>query len=250
MRVIDYSCVDPAENLALDEVLLNELEEGRGGEILRFWESPTPFVVLGVSQRLTAEVHEEACAADDIPILRRCSAGGCVVQGPGSLNFCLVLAYDGRPELETIASSYDYILGSLAQSFVQHGVGAAREGISDLAVDHVKFSGNAQKRRRRGLLHHGTLLYVMQESQGLSAGSLTRYLREPEERPAYRGDRLHGDFVGGIRMGVEELRVLVSSTFGCCGALERGPESLSSQLMETQALVKQKYGRRDWTWRR
>ena len=50
-------------NLALDEVLLDSLESGRAGETLRFWESPTPFVVLGVSQVLAEHADEAACAA-------------------------------------------------------------------------------------------------------------------------------------------------------------------------------------------
>ena len=38
MRLLDLSFEEPARNLALDEVLLNEAEEGRSGETLRFWE--------------------------------------------------------------------------------------------------------------------------------------------------------------------------------------------------------------------
>lgn len=37
----------PAANLALDKVLLEELDEGGGASILRFLESECPFVVLG-----------------------------------------------------------------------------------------------------------------------------------------------------------------------------------------------------------
>ena len=76
MRVIDVSFREPERNLALDQVLLDNAEERAGCEVLRFWESPIPFVVLGVSQKLEQEVDEEACCRDKVPILRRCSAGG------------------------------------------------------------------------------------------------------------------------------------------------------------------------------
>ena len=91
MRLLDCSFQEPAMNLALDEVLLNDAEEGHSPEVLRFWESPVPFVVLGLTQRLSEEVHEDACARDGIPILRRASGGGCVLQGKGCLNYALVL---------------------------------------------------------------------------------------------------------------------------------------------------------------
>ena len=82
---MDYSFDDGARNLALDEVLLREADEL--GEILRFWESPEPFVVLGLTQKIRDEVELERCAELNVPVMRRCSAGGCVVQGPGCINF-------------------------------------------------------------------------------------------------------------------------------------------------------------------
>ena len=89
--LIDRTLPVPEANLAYDEALLNFAEECEGPDTLRFWESSTPFIVLGVAQPVAAHVNQPACAADSIPILRRCSAGGCVVQGPGSLNYALVL---------------------------------------------------------------------------------------------------------------------------------------------------------------
>ena len=94
MRLIDLSFDDPAQNLALDEALLDAAEEGRSGDTLRFWESPSTFVVLGTAQVFAIEVHEAACRRDGVPVLRRCSAGGCVLQGPGSLNYSLVLCLE------------------------------------------------------------------------------------------------------------------------------------------------------------
>jgi len=159
LRLIDKSFELAGMNLALDEVLLDSLESGRAGETLRFWESPAPFVVLGVSQVLAEHVDEAACVAAGVSVVRRCTAGGCVLQGPGSLNYTLVLAHEGRAELATIRSSYVYILGRIVEALRGRGIDARHMGICDLAVEEMKFSGNAQRRRKRGILHHGTLLY-------------------------------------------------------------------------------------------
>ena len=48
IRRLDLTLHTPAENLALDEAILNQMDEGRYQfDILRFWEPQTPFVVLG-----------------------------------------------------------------------------------------------------------------------------------------------------------------------------------------------------------
>ena len=86
MRHLDLTIPSPAENLACDEALLDWCESGDGVECLRFWESPEPFVVVGYANKVETEVNVAACEARKIPILRRCSGGGTVVQGPGCLN--------------------------------------------------------------------------------------------------------------------------------------------------------------------
>jgi lipoate-protein ligase A len=179
LRILDHSFEEPAMNLALDEALLDAAEEGLSGETLRFWESPVPFVVLGTAQEVAKEADEAACAADGVPVLRRCTAGGCVLQGPGSLNYALVLLPELRPEVRTLKGSYCYILHALSDAFGRLGLDVRHEGTCDLAMAGRKVSGNAQKRRRRAFLHHGTLLY---RADPVAMG---RYLREPEDRPEY-----------------------------------------------------------------
>src|SRR5689334_16956944 len=91
MKILDLTLPTPAENLACDEALLQAAETGNSGEVLRFWESPTHFVVVGYANKVGAEVNVAACDARNVPILRRCSGGGTVLQGPGCLNYALVL---------------------------------------------------------------------------------------------------------------------------------------------------------------
>ncbi|HOD50697.1 MAG TPA: lipoate--protein ligase family protein [Candidatus Hydrogenedentes bacterium] len=241
MRVLDLSFHAPASNLALDEVLLNSAERGIAGESLRFWESPVPFVVVGVSQRILAEVRHEACVRDGVPVLRRCSAGGCVLQGPGSLNLSLVLSYDRHPSLRNIRDSYCHILGRLREALETRGVRASLEGISDLAVEGLKVSGNAQKRRKHFFLHHGTFLYHVDWQ------SMGRYLREPQERPAYRGARSHSAFVSTLPLGPHELRGAIRDAFEAHSA---DVEPLPIEFLEVREIASRKYSEYSWTYRR
>jgi len=91
MQLFDQTFATPAENLAADEALLDWREQNGGEEILRFWESPETFAVVGYANKIATEVNVAACEENQIPILRRCSGGGTVLQGRGCLNYGLIL---------------------------------------------------------------------------------------------------------------------------------------------------------------
>lgn len=241
MRGYDVSFDEPAMNLALDEALLNLAETGEHGPCLRIWESPVYFVVLGVSQRASHEVKLDDCSRDGIPVARRCSAGGCVLQGPGCLNYSLVLDSHSDPALSTIRASYCSILTRIRDSLMKIGILARLEGTSDLAVGGFKFSGNAQRRKKRHLLHHGTVLYDFRIEH------LARYLREPSDRPAYRGEREHGRFVRNIDRTREEVVSALTTAFDAAPVANQVEHAVS---LTAEALCSEKYVRDTWTYRR
>lgn len=242
MRFLDITLKSPEQNLALDEVLLDEAEAGRSPETLRMWESPDPVVVLGVSQSLRQHVYEEPCRRDGVKIMRRCSAGGCVLIGPGSLNFSLTLLHSERPDIKTLRGSYCYILEAVCEELHKRGIRAHHKGISDIAVHGRKVSGNAQKRRQKAILHQGTLLY-----DDFNPRTVARYLREPPEQPQYRGARSHEDFVHVLPLSRTELcEVLCNSFHADCVPVK--PKA--SELRTAKDLACQKYASLDWTLRR
>lgn len=240
MRLIHYSNTDPAMNLALEEILLDEVEQGHRPDTLRFWESTTPFVVLGTAQALAEEVHEAHCVADGVPVMRRCTAGGCVLQGPGSFNYALSLTYDSFPEVASLHASYRFILGKICGALATLGIEAAHEGISDIAIGGRKVSGNAQRRRRHALLHHGTLLYQADPA------ALGRYIQEPADRPDYRGTRSHGEFVTTLPVGPEAMVSAIASAFGASEVDTPTPD----ERLRAEELAAEKYRQATWIRRR
>ncbi len=241
MRVYDISFPSPAHNLALDEVLLDELETGRSAETLRFWESKSRFAVLGVSQVLRQHIYERVCEEDNVRVLRRASAGGCVIQGPGVLNYSLVLLHENHPEARTVRGAYCYIFEKIVAALDARGVAVKHKGISDLAINGKKVSGNAQKRRRNAFLHHGTLMY------DFDGEIMERYLKEPSDRPGYRGERTHKGFVQNIPLGRQELVDAVREAFGAGFPKDRLPER---QMREVRELATTKYKASNWINRR
>jgi lipoate-protein ligase A len=238
MHFLDLTLPSPAENLALDEALLLDAESGHGNEVLRVWEWPEPAVVLGSGGRIADDVDEAACAADDVPILRRSSGGGTVLLGRGCLLYTLILNYEGDPALREVRPSYRFILGRLVQALAE-GVGLIEPaGISDLVFAGRKFTGTAQQRKRSFLLHHGTLLYDMDLSL------IPRYLREPPRQPEYRAGRPHLAFVGNLPLFRDQIEHRLRHAWGADDPLLVWPSD------EAQRLVTEKYTQREWIWRR
>lgn len=238
MRFLDHSRRDPAENLALDEALLDEHEARASGaeagdscEVLRIWESPVEFVVLGSASRIDDEVLRERCAAEGVPVLRRHSGGGTVLQGPGCLNYTLVLSLAARPALRNFTRSYRKILGATATAL---GPGVAQRGISDLVSGEHKFSGNAQRRRAHTLLHHATILY------DFDLARITALLAEPPRQPDYREHRPHADFITNLKLERDEIVRRLRTAW-------QAGTTYAGSIPCLDSLVAAKYGDREWT---
>ena len=110
MHRLDLPPLTAAEQLAADEALLNRCEAGADSEILMFWEPRETFVVVGYANHVATEVNTAACAAQGIPIFRRCSGGGTVVQMPGGLNYSLILRITGTGPTRNITAANQFIM--------------------------------------------------------------------------------------------------------------------------------------------
>lgn len=213
----------PAGNLALDEWLLGHCE-GTGEETLRVWESPVPFVVLGLSNRLSLEADVEACAKLDVPIHRRISGGGTVVQGPGCLGYALTLRLPATGPLASITATNRLIMETNARVLgTALGRKVTVQGDTDLALDGRKFSGNAQKRGRKAILFHGTVLY------SADLDFMARLLRHPSREPGWRQRRTHADFLANFPAGRDQLIAALRTGWGVERELQAAPGDLELQ---------------------
>jgi lipoate-protein ligase A len=203
MKVLDLTLASPADNLACDEALLDWCEASHGEEVLRFWESPEYFVVVGYGNKLCTETNLAACKTKGIPIYRRCSGGGTVLQGPGCLNYTLILKITVDSPLRTIASANRFIMErnrvAIKTVFPSPEPLALSPGIAvrshtDLCLGDLKFSGNSQRRRKKFLLFHGTFLL------NLDLALVSELLPMPSRQPDYREHRRHADFL--INLGI------------------------------------------------
>ncbi len=245
MRRLALTLPTPAENLALDEALLDWAEEANPEwEFSRLWESPQPMVVVGRSSRVHAEVYESACAEANVPILRRSSGGAAIVAGPGCLMYALVLSYRLRPELKDIGRAHAYVLGRLAAALgplVSQWGSVAHIGTSDLALvnqltERRKFSGNSMRAKRTHLLYHGTLMYEAELSL------VARYLRMPPRQPEYRAARSHAEFLINLPLARHEIIEDIDRAWATEGALTDWPSELVASL------AAKRFSQASWTY--
>jgi lipoate-protein ligase A len=212
---------------------------GEGEDILRVWESPSHGVVVGMANVVESEVDVAACREAGVPILRRVSGGGTVLQGPGCLNYSVILGIEPGGPLDSVTDANNFVMKRIRDALnpiVEGGVVIA--GHTDLAIDGRKFSGNAQKRKRRALLFHGTLLL------DFDLGRIGRLLRAPSKQPDYRADRDHGAFVRNVGLSKDTVIQALRKEWGGVEE-ERGfPQE------EVARLVEEKYSKEEWNLRR
>jgi lipoate-protein ligase A len=270
MKWLDAAYSSPAENLAGDEALLDLCEE-EGVEILRFWESRQHFVVVGYANKIESEVNVAECRRRGVPILRRCSGGGTVVQGPGCLNYNLTLRIPESGPLMTVTGTNEFVMERHRAAMEQLlGVPVAVKGHTDLAActplcsPHrnrnpalnpnpttvedtitsrtrskndrpgsdawLKFSGNAQRRRRRAFVFHGTILY------GLDLSVIDILLRLPSMQPAYRSGRSHGEFVQNITAPGDSIRAALREAWNAEEAILDVPRDRFDRVLRDHYL--------------
>jgi lipoate-protein ligase A len=231
----DFTREAPAENLAADEALLDHCEDAGGGGVLRFWEPARNFVVVGYANRVATEVDPGFCRSAGLPILRRCSGGGTVVQGPGCLNYALILPISHSPQLESVSSTNQFIMSRIGAAITPLvGTPVEIKGHTDLALGGIKFAGNAQRRRRRCLLFHGVLLL------DFDLALIEQSLPMPSHQPDYRANRPHRDFVRNLGLPSAVVKSALRQAWGAQESLVALPED------RIESLTRERYSTDAW----
>jgi lipoate-protein ligase A len=238
VKYLDLTFSDPASNLACDEALLELCEANDEIGLLRIWEPENYFVVVGYSNKVAVETDVSACRAKGVPVFRRFSGGGTVLQGPGCLNYSLALNHERVGLPVALAGSYRFVLERHARlCAAQVSEVVEIQGISDLAVGGLKFSGNAQHRRRVCSLFHGTFLLRF------DLGLIEKYLPMPSKQPDYRGGRSHAEFLCNLSIKPSDVRSALKETW------EANQEVKKIPFDRIDALKQSRYSCDEWNFK-
>ena len=235
MQLLNLTLDTPAENLALDEALVEGAESvGNHPEVLRLWEPKENFVVIGRSSSFGSEVNHDYCQRHSIPVFRRVTGGAAIVTGPGCLMYGVLLDYRRRPELRMLDQAHQFVMQKMAAAIRELGIETEIEGICDLTIDNRKVSGNSLRCKRNWMLYHGTMICDFDRSL------IGKCLDWPKRIPDYRKQRSHDDFVGSIPTTTKALSEQIQKQWQTQGKF--GDFSLS----EIEKLAGQKYASKQW----
>jgi lipoate-protein ligase A len=146
---------------------------------------------------------------------------------------------DSRPELESITSTNRFIMETTRAALSPLVAGHLKvEGHTDLTTNGRKFSGNAQRRKKRCLLFHGSFLL------NFDLDLINRTLRLPQQRPEYRKDRSHAEFISNLNIKPHDMEEALRNAWHV--AEEVSLEWNAEINARAKTLVERKYGRDDW----
>jgi lipoate---protein ligase len=227
-------------NLALDEAMLIEADEGRAPPLVRFWEPRDYAVVLGASRRLRDEVFIDACRADGVPVFRRSSGGGTVLIGPGTLNVTVILPETAAPGLSAVDAAHRHVMDGLARSIRRAGAPVDVQGLGDLVLGDRKCAGSAQRRLKRWFLVHCSILYQFPIDR------IARYLALPARQPDYRRGRPHAEFLRNLDLPRATLVEALHPGGPAPCADSTGTTSLQGAMALLPSLLAERFANPEW----
>ncbi|WP_027123846.1 lipoate--protein ligase [Mycoplasmoides pirum] len=160
---LSTSSLNPYINAATEEYLLKNFDS-KNEPIIYLWRNDNT-IVIGRNQNPLKEINLESVQNDHVNLFRRLSGGGTVYHDLGNLNYSFINKTNiSKP------NSYKDLAIPIIDFLNSIGVKAEFKGRNDIEIDGKKISGNAQYIYQDKLLHHGTLLFSLNQNK------LSKYL--------------------------------------------------------------------------
>ena len=156
-RLLDTGYRSAAENMALDEVIL----ECRDGELvpdtIRFLQFDPPAVLVGYHQDVEQEIRLDYVKNHGIEVNRRLTGGGAIYFDRSSLGWEIVASKASVPRLNA-----EHLFRTMCEGAVNAlrtlGIEADFRPKNDIEVNGRKISGTGGTERGGAFLFQGTLL--------------------------------------------------------------------------------------------
>jgi len=236
--------LEPLEQMALDQVLTEEVGAGTRGPSLRLWEWAKPAVVIGSFQSVKNEVDLAGAEKYNMEVTRRITGGGAMFMEQGT-----AITYSLYAPVELVAGmsfqdSYAFLDEWVIQALRGLGIDAHYKPLNDIQSPQGKIGGAAQKRLGSGaVLHHVTMAYDMDGDR------MVEVLRIGREKISDKGVASANKRVDPLRahtgMSRADIQDHLVTTFGSLYSLT--PGSLrEDERSRTSQLAQEKFATTEW----
>jgi lipoate---protein ligase len=179
------------EQLRLEEALLRT--DHRSFCIVN--EGSSKAIVMGISSKADELVDLEKAKAQEIPVIRRFSGGGCVIVSHATLFVSFIFT----KELLSLPPFPEPLL-KWTEGFYQNALKLDNFHLreNDYVLGEKKCGGNAQYIKKDRWVHHTSFLWDYHPDD-------MKLLHFPKKVPSYREGRSHGDFLCTLKEAFPEM---------------------------------------------
>ncbi len=160
-RLLDTGVLTGAENMALDDVILECRSQGKTPNTLRFLQFDPATVLVGYHQSVKQEVRLEYCERNGVDVNRRITGGGTILFTPTCLGW-EIYADKSAEGIKELRRDLDRLARRICNGTVEGlrrlGVTAEFRPKNDIEVNGRKISGTGGTEREDSFMYQGTLL--------------------------------------------------------------------------------------------
>ena len=244
-RVIPFEFKTAFLNMAIDEAISESVAKGSLPTI-RFYGWLPSAVSIGYFQSMDDVVDVWKCKDLGIHIVRRRTGGGAVYHSNnGELTYSVIGPVDMFPK--NIIESYKMVCGWVIEGLKNLDIKAKFVPINDIIAKGKKISGNAQTRRNKILLQHGTIIYDVNPKRMFTV------LKVPDEKIKDKMIKAVEDRVTSIKQinNIDRDEAYDEIIKGFLKGKDYEFGTLTKEeLKRAQELVKKRYSKKDWNFKK
>ncbi|PZF86330.1 lipoyl protein ligase domain-containing protein [Jiangella anatolica] len=234
----------PRLQMALDQVLAEQVGAGERPPTLRVWEWASNAVIIGSFQSLRNEVDMDGARRHDVNVVRRISGGGAMFVEPGNTITYSLYVPESLVSGLSFVDSYAFLDEWVVAALRDLGIEATYQPINDITSPAGKIAGAAQKRLAGGVvLHHVTMAY------DIDAAKMLEVLRIGREKLSDKGTKSANKRVDPLRSqtGLARTDVIARMVGTFRSRYGLTDDTLDEKTLRlAEELVESKFGTEEW----
>jgi len=228
-RLLDTPAMTAAENMAMDETLLEIKSKGKSPNTIRFLQFSPRAVLVGFHQSVDEEIRTDYCRANRIDINRRITGGGAIFFDENQLGWEVICEKaffnTSIPDVRLFKALCDPVVAALSLLNIK----AEFRPRNDIEVNGRKISGTGGTELESAFMFQGTMLV------DFDVETMLRALKIPVEKLKAKEIDSVKDRVTCLKWELgdaplhENLKRAIKHGFGKCLGIKLEPGGLTSE---------------------